>query len=199
MKTEQEQILTMLQEGTITPAEAEKLLASLSQPAFVTPDQETAPELAPAPPPPGAGRFRALLILLLLIVTALTAWSGYGTYALYRRAERGITLGVVLMALLCIALLLCAFLVLWMCLARWLHVRIEPKKGKSLRISLPIPLTLTDWGLRIARRFVDQEKATYLEMGASLVQVMRHSHQPGDELLSVNIDQPDEKVQIYIR
>lgn len=201
---ETQQILTMLQEGAITAQEAERLLNALQtgqtarEPIENVLPQPSAP-LASPPTPALVKRFHGALEILFGLAVVLTAVSGCGVFALYRRADRHVTWGVAGLSLVFASLLLIALVLLWLWRARWLHVRIRDEDGKGLAISLPIPLLLLDWGLRIARHWVDSQTAEYLNMASAFVRAARQSQKgPAGETMSVQVDEGNEQVQVYI-
>lgn len=192
--SETRKILDMLQTGTITAEEAERLLQTVDEP-----DAPAQPVAAPTPPPALAKHFQTAFQIAFGVSLAVAAATGYWSYALYRSADNHVTWGLVGVMLLFGCALLLAGLVLWLWQARWLHVRIREENGKRFFISLPIPLLLADWGLRIARRFVDKQTAEYLDMASGFVEMVRHSPRgPGGEMMSVEIGEENQDVQVYI-
>jgi hypothetical protein len=199
------QILKMLEEGTITADEAAKLLSAVGpQETEAVRDAiaEALPQGMPEPlssTPPLVKRFRLLFLVLFVISSVVTVLLGYGMVAMYRTADRLITWGFVGMLLACVLSLLFAVLMLWLWQARWLHVRIRQQDGKRLMISLPIPLMLTEWGLRIARRFVDEQTSGYLDMASTLMNTLRHGKETADgKPISVEVGGESEQIQVYI-
>jgi hypothetical protein len=136
--------------------------------------------------------------MLLLVLT------GWGTYTLYTRTEGQITFWFVVLVILLVLTFLATALSLWAITAPWLHVRIRsaPSKGSGgtrIAISLPVPLALAGWGLQVAHRFVDQDVAGHLQAAAALVGAMRQNlGKPGTEPIVVDVDDEDERVQVYI-
>jgi hypothetical protein len=199
----------MLHEGTISVDEASELLeavvnteasqaAAERRTAFPGVDTE-APTVAP-----DLGRLRHLSLIPLAVSLLLTILSGWGAYALILRTEGVITFGFVVLAILFALTLVATALSLWAATVPWLHVRIrsapgEDSSGKRFAISLPVPLTLAGWGIRIAHRFVDRETAGHLDASAELVATMRYNlGKPGAVPIVVDIDDEDEQVQVYI-
>lgn len=81
---------------------------------------------------------------------------------------------------------------------RWLHVRVTDKKNgewKNIRISLPLPLGLASWVLRIVPGWLPQEVRdkhigeTFNEINRSITR---------DQPFYVEVDEEDEHVEIYI-
>ncbi len=192
--SETRRILDMLQEGKITTQEAEHLLQAVNEP-----DTPAQLEAASTPPPALAKHFQTAFQIAFGVSLAVAAATGYWCYTLYRGADNHVTWGLVGVMLLLGCALLLAGLALWLWQARWLHVRIREENGKRIFISLPIPLLLADWGLRIAHRFVDKQTAEYLDMASGFVEMVRHSPRgPGSEMMSVEIGEENQDVRVYI-
>jgi CHASE2 domain-containing sensor protein len=83
----------------------------------------------------------------------------------------------------------------WSRYATWLHLRVHEGDGRRVAISLPVPLTLAAWVLRIARPFVPQLENTAVD---EVILALRDS-KTGDQPLMIDIDDEEsgEKVQIY--
>jgi len=207
----QTHILEMLEKGTITADEAARLLE-----AVATGEQETEPYSAPDhaghPEPISVepdqvalgtfrpdvrrwNRFRQIPFAVAITVLIISAW---GLYTLYRQADARITFGWVAVLVLFLLSVLATVVTFWMLRAPWLHVRIEDRDGKRIAISLPLPLTLAHWGLQIARRYVDERTAEYLDTSTEFLKAMRQSHGKEPEPIMVNIDEDGQRVQVYI-
>ncbi|MBN1934017.1 MAG: hypothetical protein JW934_05110 [Anaerolineae bacterium] len=192
--SETRRILDMLQEGKITAQEAERLLQTVDEP-----EAPLQPAMTPTPPPALIKHFQTAFQIAFGVSLAAVAATGYWLYALYCSADNRITWGLVGVMLLFGCALLLAGLALWLWQARWLHVRMGEENGKRFFISLPIPLLITEWGLRIAHRFVDEQTAEYLDIASGFVQMVRHSKRElGGELMSVEIGEENQDVQVYI-
>jgi hypothetical protein len=154
--------------------------------------------------PPDMGRFRRLGYIPFALSFALLFFAGSGAYAVFLRTEGRLTFGLVLLIALCVLALLLTALALWATTVPWLHVRIRssPKERSSetrFAISLPLPLTVAGWAMRFARRFVDGEAADHLTAVTSLVQAMRHDlGKPGTEPIAIDINDENDRVQVYI-
>ena len=202
-------ILQMLHDGTISVDEASKLLEAVSGAGLAEVDTDKGRAFSkesaePPAVPPDMGRFRRLSYIPFALSLAILALTGGGAYALYLRTEGRITFGFVVLLALCVLALLITALALWATTVPWLHVRIRsaPDKGSfgtRIAISLPVPLTLAGWGLRLAHRFVDRETAGHLNAATALVQAMRQDlGKPGAEPIVVDVHDEDERVQVYI-
>jgi hypothetical protein len=75
-------------------------------------------------------------------------------------------------------------------------VRIHERNGKRIAISLPVPLTLAHWGLRIAHRYVDDRTGTYLDTSAEFLKAMQREE--SSEPIVVNVDEDGQRVQVYL-
>jgi cytochrome bd-type quinol oxidase subunit 1 len=202
--SEKLEILEMLNQGTITVEEANRLLEAVQDDTPPTTKSETD---SPPPAAPNLQRFRHLSYIPFGVFVLLLVLAAWGTYALSRRADGQITAGFVAML---VVLVLCSLLT-WFTFAMtrmpWLHVRVRSKSGqtpegkasyKRFIISLPVPLALAQWGLRIAPRYVSEEQAAQVEMAASVLQSVRHDlGKPGTDPIAIDVDDNDERVQIY--
>ena len=203
--SEKLKILEMLDQGTITVDEANQLLEA-AQDGTSQAVEESAD--APTAVSPNMQRFRLLSYIPFGVSLLLFLLVGWGTYALSRRADGRITAGFVAMLILLVFVLLTTLLAFAMTRMPWVHVRIQSKnKGategkptpKRFAISLPVPLSLGQWGLRIAHRFVGEDHAVELDTAATLLQSVKHDlGKPGTDPIVVDIDDADERVQIYI-
>jgi hypothetical protein len=203
MDDETLRILRMVQEGVITAAEAEDLLDALEGTAAADNAAEPAADEAaveawasaqaegkrhlPAGPPrpwmwvyPLAGG-----LVLLAVGGLLTA----------RLVQGGTRLGWLACTLpLIIFAALVAALAWWARTARWLHLYVR-QEGRRFRLSLPLPLRLSAWGLRLARRWVPRLQETGVD---EVIMTLAEMDVKGNVLL-VEVDEgEDEQVQIYI-
>ena len=198
-------ILEMLDQGTITVEQANQLLEALQD--EVPPAVEEDTDL-PAAVPPDLQRFRRLSYVpfgLSVLLLLLAAW---GTYALSRRGDGQITAGFVAMLILLILVSLLTWLTFAMTQVPWLHVRVQSKgevnsKGKPTYkrfiISLPVPLSLAQWALRIAPRYVGEDQAENIAAATALLQTVRQDlGKPGTDPIAIDIDDEEERVQVYV-
>jgi hypothetical protein len=74
-------------------------------------------------------------------------------------------------------------------------VRVREKDGTRIAISLPLPLILIRFALRIAGRYVGQKEAANLFRASELLAAMGEQ----DEPLYIAVDDDDgDQVQVYI-
>jgi hypothetical protein len=89
----------------------------------------------------------------------------------------------------------------WMPHARWLYVNVRERKGHHIRFGLPIPVELMSWGLTIARRVSRDVDEKLRETGVDFeVMFDAFKRGKGQDLagFSVEVDEEDERVQVYI-
>jgi hypothetical protein len=196
-------VLKMIEEGTITAEEGERLLAALKTgsqevdeggmevgPPPPPPSPPPDPEIEPVPvgPPPF---WTHVWIYPLVTGIALLAGMGYLTNLLITGGEK---LGW-LICTIPLALFggLVALLAWWSTYSRWLHVRIQDD-GKKINISLPLPLRPAAWLVRLVRPFVPQLQEVPVD--EFILSLANLDNEEG--LLVVDVDEgKGEKVQVY--
>lgn len=195
-----DKVLDMLEQGEITSEQAARLLEALRKEEQIVGDSSTCHEpdqVVPASPPPQVAYWRYLRYIPIVVAVAVLSLTAWWLYRVFLRSEGRITLlWVWPLIFFGIAAALSAFAA-WLLRAPWLHLRVRQENGRTIAISLPLPLTLASWGIAIAERFVDQETAAHLRASADMLRVMRHDRRKG-EPIAVDIDQDEEHVQIYI-
>lgn len=216
MSDERMQILHMIEEKQITPAEGIKLLEALSsgekvgleqtdagdegESALLSPVAETPPAESELPEEtvavsavtPDFAGFHHLWLIPLGAGGLLSA-VGLGFIVLIQVALPGsfFLLCGGMPLLLGLATILLAF---WSRAARWLHIRIRGEQRISL--SFPLPLRLTGWVLRVARPYVPQLEKT----GLDEVILALDESLTGEEGFYVDVQDGEdgEHVQVYI-
>ncbi|MFC2037444.1 hypothetical protein ACFLYD_05685 [Chloroflexota bacterium] len=187
------EILKMLEAGQIDAEEAASLLSALPLPDA---DASAAvPETTTEPPeqrkdnwarfwiyPFMAGGL-VLFVALLVMGLLYAAGAARGWLVVCGWLPLILGLGIVLLAW-------------WSRNATWLHLRIHEGEKQQIAFSVPLPLTLAAWGLRIAQPFVPQLKETGVD---DLIIALRDSD-PREEPISIDVqdDEDGERVQIYI-
>ncbi len=154
------------------------------------------PESAPFQPQPGIRKWRNWWQIPLWIGVIITVFSAILMYLAWQAQQFSFLfvcswfpflIGVAVLALA------------WAShSARWLHVRVHQKPGErpqTIAISLPIPIRLTAWFLRIFRgRISGLEKINLDEMLLALENVSPEA----PLYVSVDDDDDGEKVEVYI-
>jgi hypothetical protein len=198
----EKRILDMLAEGSITAEEAHELLTALrpaggvedaAGPALPAPASESAKIEAIQP---GLQRFRRLWRIPVFIAAGTLLLSGLGLFLMYQSTADVAALGflciwsIFLMALLVAAFALLAYR------STWMYLRVEEDDGSRFAFGMPLPLNLAGWFIRIARPFVPKDQAGHLDTAAAFVSVMRED--PGADPIFIDVEDEDDKVQIYI-
>jgi hypothetical protein len=198
MENERLEILKMVEAGKIDAAQAAVLLAALE--GSVPEDPSEAPEgKVPLPPnlePPEwlENRWTRFWIYPLMAGgAALIA----GTTVMALVYATGGARGWLCCGWLPVLLgLLMLFLVLWSRRATWMHLRISEQGRRKLAFSLPLPLTLSAWAVRIARPFVPQLQETAVD---DLILALRDSPSRDEPFfIDVQNDEDGERVELYI-
>ncbi len=187
---EQLRILKMVQNGTISAADAERLLEALG-PEATGPGASPTGEAILAQPGPlphweryplvGGSLIVALAALLLALsyVSAPRGGSPVGAYVLL-----GFGLLFVLVGW-------------WLARGTWLRIRIAHAQGgqPSFSFALPLPLGLAAWAVRLARPYVRQFDLTGVD---ELILALRDEARPG-QLLSIDVAENEgERIQVSL-
>lgn len=209
MSSERQKILEMLENGLITAGEASDLLEALSgdsggasQETYAGAESEFVHEGVVVNPsgteiPPDMDRIRGFWQYPFYVAVAVLTLSGLGLYGIYGASQGQATFWLFCVWSIFVFAALATMLAFWSRTARWLHVRVEEKKGSKIAISLPVPIRLASWGIGIARNFVDDETSEYLTMADGFIDTMLH--EMGDTPLIVDVDDDDgDRVKVYI-
>jgi hypothetical protein len=189
-------VLQMIQAGTISAEEGARLLDALGQDAQPA-DQPTgeaspgegAAVAAPAGPPSWA---RWAWVYPLAAGLGLLAIAGIFTGLVMRDGRQLGWLVCTLPPMVLGALVMA--LAWWSRSARWLHVRVRDGE-KRINISLPLPLRLAAWGVRLARPWVPQLRDTAVD--ELILSLAEADSQEG--ILAVEVNEgADEQVRVYL-
>lgn len=210
MKEERRQILQMLQDGTLTADQAMELLQAMDEEGV---GEETAVTLAADPyaeplsgdiltpnEPPNLDRYRQFWKIPFLICLAFLVLFGFWLRAIYLSAEGAITFGFICVWSFFMLAFLATLLAFFSRRAAWLHVRVQEKEGHRIAISLPLPLGLAGWGIKVAHGFVDEKTRGQLDMASAFLSAAKEElKQPGARPMTIDVDDDDgDKVQVYI-
>ena len=191
MKSESDKILNMLEEGTITAAEAEELLDAVEEDAGI-PDQPSM-----TGPPPDMEQVRSAWQLPFNISLIITALGG----SLLWRTRRATGFGrfaraLILFPITIVAAISAAILYLSKN-GPWLYMRIRSANGNDFALSLPFPLHWARGGLRLAQdQIPDQEVQEKLDAAADFLEAIETSNL--EEPISIDIRDEGDSVEIYL-
>ena len=189
-------ILQMIQDGTISAEEGARLLDALGQgpqladrSAGEVMPNEGAAATAPVGRPSWA---RWAWVYPLAAGLGLLAIAGIFTGLVMRDGRQLGWLACTLPPMVLGALVMA--LAWWSRDARWLHVRVRDGV-KRINISLPLPLRLAAWGVRMARPWVPQLQDTAVdELILSLAEADSR-----EGILAVEVNEgADEQVRVYL-
>ena len=203
MDDERMQILKRIEAGELSAEEAVRQINALGQAPLAQAGQEpetTRPEPEPdaaqatsAPPmdiPKGLVHFWLYPLwagVAIIVIGAVLLYAVYGASASVWLSLCGwpvFALGVLVTAT-----------AWWLRTARWVHVRVTGKE--NVTISMPLPLKLTAWVVKVVRPFVPQFKNTGVdEVILGLGDTLSKDDQP--IYVDVNDDEIGEHVQVYI-
>ncbi|GAB4572795.1 MAG: hypothetical protein Kow0077_13280 [Anaerolineae bacterium] len=191
----QEHILHMLQNGTISAEEADRLLQAIETDRVA---EEVPHEPLPAINVPRASTYRAgwkvpfVGSLMVVAVSSMKLLSLRGKQGVLANLNRNTTrlifgLGV-----------LGALLSVWSREARWLRIKIEDRDGPQVDIALPVPVHLIGWVLRTLRPLVDPDTAARIDSGLEVIQALGDEmDRPDGQPIIVDINEDDNRVQIF--
>jgi hypothetical protein len=175
-------VLQMVEAGTISAEEGVKLLEALE-----------ASRPASEPPPELVGQWRHAWLYVLYAGVGIVIAGGLLLFIVY--AGGSVLWGVCGWPLL-LAGVLVTVIGAWSRTARWLHVRVAGHDHR-VAVSLPLPLKLTAWGIRVARRFVPKFEETGLD---EVIMGLDDATGAGGQPFYVSVTDEDdgEHVQVYI-
>ncbi len=185
MTAEEElRVLKMVQDGIISAVEADRLLQSLGAGSAAP-----APVVDSAPPAllPSVGRYPLIAGCLLVGIGAVALAADYAGAGGVRALEYlalGLGLAVTLAGL-------------YLVRATWFRIHVsERKRGESLHMAIPIPLTLAAWAVRMARPYVHRFDMTGLD---EVILALRDGARRG-ERFSVDVAEREdgERIQVSI-
>ena len=219
-ESERLQILEMIERGVVSATEGVRLLNALQG---VLPDSAAEQEQAAEPPPPEAEpvyeepayteaapqpakaspdlsaniqKWRRWWWIPLWVGVGITVISGIFMFLAYHNAGFGFwfactwfpfLLGVVVMALA------------WASrTARWIHVRVHQEKDewpRNIAISLPLPLRLTAWFVRVFRPHIPNMDATSLD---EMILALEKTSPSAPLFVQVNEGEDGERVEVFI-
>lgn len=199
MDAAQTKVLQMVQNGTITAAQAESLLRAMGEDPVPQPQVAAAAVAEPAPPSSRRERRgmpswweSAWLYVFCGALTLAAVGLGF-TIMIGQGQTRPGWLACTLPVLVFGALL--AALTWWSRSARWLHIKVR-EPDQRVHISLPVPLRPAAWALRVARPWVRQLQDTAID---EVLLALADADNQGQEMLVVEVDDAEEGEQVEIR
>jgi len=91
--------------------------------------------------------------------------------------------------------LIVLFVAWWSRRARWVHVRVNSSDGNRVNISMPLPLGLTGWVLRVFGPMIPAVQEQKLDFLPDILDAVSQT----DEPIMVDVDDEDgDKVKVYI-
>jgi hypothetical protein len=192
-------VLKRIEAGEISAEEAVRLINELGQAPSSQPEPElvepepSAAEAATTPPlevPKSLAQFWLYPLYVgvgTVVLGAILLYVVYGAMGPWGWALCGwplFALGVIIVATSW-----------WLRTARWVHVRVRGKE--NVTISVPFPIKLTAWAIKIVKPFVPQLKDTGVdEVIMGLGDALGKDGQP--IYVDVNDEDEGEHVQVYI-
>ncbi len=199
MDDERMRILKRIEAGEISADEAVQQLGALTQspqpkvepePEMLRPEPEQIVSAPPLDIPKGLAQFWRYPLYAGVGIVVLGAILLYAVYG----ASASVWLSLCGWPVFALGVLVTAT-AWWLRTARWVHVRVTGKE--RVAISLPLPIKLTAWAIKIARPFVPQLKDTGVdEVIMGLGDTLDKDGQP--IYVNVDDDETGEHVQIYI-
>lgn len=87
------------------------------------------------------------------------------------------------------------FLGWWSQTARWVHVRVHDSNGHNVSVSVPLPLRLASWALRVFGPYIPKLREKHLDNLPMIFDALGQSEGP----LSVEVDDENgDRVRVYI-
>ncbi len=199
MSEERRHVLQMLQDGTISTEQAMELLAALDNDEDDVDISKSDLDYTPDPPP-NMNKYRRFWKIPFIISGVLLLLFGFWLRSIYLSSEGAITFAFICVWTLFMFAGLATLLAFMSRRSTWLHVRVRESQGTRIAISMPLPLRLANWGITVARGFVDDHTRGHLNMAAEFINAARDTmSEPGAEPLFIDVDDDDgDHVEVYI-
>jgi hypothetical protein len=201
----QRHILRMLEDGRLTSDQALKLLQAVDRSEGIADSAEVSEGVPPAESPeasvlPDMDRFRRLwqypffvcLSALLLTVAVLRS--------LYNLPAGANSFGLVCVWSLFGLMLVLTALSFISRQGTWVHVRAKRRRGKTIAISLPLPLGFARWMLGLVSQFVGDSDRDRLTVVATFIDTAKENLRSVDaDPLVIDVDDQDgDRIQVFI-
>ena len=200
MSEERRRVLQMLQDGTVSADQAMELLDALDNESEAESDAIYGEVAYKSEPPPNMNKYRRFWKIPFIISFVILVLLGFWLRSIYLGSEGAITFGFIIVWTM---FMFTGFITLLAFMSRrstWLHVRVREKEGTRIAISLPLPLRLANWGIGIARGFVDEKTRGHLNMASEFINAARDTmRDPDADPLYIDVDDDDgDHVEVYI-
>ena len=199
MSEERRRVLQMLQDGTISTEQAMDLLDAMEGEEEVTEVSKGDFDYIPEPPP-NMNKYRRFWKIPFIVSGVFLLLFGVWLRSIYLSSEGAITFAFICVWTLFMFAGLATLLAFMSRRSTWLHVRVKESQGTRIAISMPLPLRLANWGIGIARGFVDDHTRGHLNMAAEFINAARDTmSEPGSDPLFIDVDDDDgDHVEVYI-
>lgn len=203
MSETRRQVLQLLQDGKITADQALELLAAMESPEQPgeTAEEVLTGDIIQPEPPPDMSRFRRFWQIPFVVSLGVLLIVGLVLRSMYQSSNGSLSLGFVCVWSIFILAFGLTVLAFMSRRSAWLHVRVQEKTGHRIAISLPLPLGLAEWGVKLAQNFVHEpDEQNKLSMaGEFIAEARKNMSQPGADPFMVHVDDDDgDKVQVFI-
>jgi len=184
MFTERDRVLKMVEDGAITAGEAAELLAALEVDKGAARSLDALSATNESGPPWEAPFFGGFVV------------AGFGLLGLMHAQRGGVLarIGAWVTLLLGLAGVVVGY---WGRNTPWLHINVQERNGKSIRVSLPLLLPLARRLLALARGFVDAQTAVQLDHASAFFDALQRGEQ--QDPLSIEIDDENGgRILVYV-
>jgi hypothetical protein len=200
MDEAQHKILQMIEDGSISAEEAETLLAAMDMDALQDENVEEAAGFEGSPSPGTVTERRGMPMwwqrTWVYFLGGGLALAAIGVVVTAPISEGEISMGWLACTIpLMIFGALLAALTWWSRTARWVHVRVREEDNR-VNISVPLPLKLAAWGVRVARPWVPELRETAAD---EVIMSLAEMDLQGQEMLVVEVDDEETGEQVEVR
>lgn len=203
MSETRRQVLQLLQDGKITADQALELLAAMESPEQPgeTAEEVLTGDIIQPEPPPDMSRFRRFWQIPFVVSLGVLLIVGLILRSMYQSSNGALSLGFICVWSIFILAFGLTVLAFMSRRSAWLHVRVQERNSHRIAISLPLPLGLAEWGVKLAQNFVHEpDEQNKLSMaGEFIAEARKNMSQPGADPFMVHVDDDDgDKVQVFI-
>lgn len=203
MSETRRQVLQLLQNGKITADQALELLEAMESPEQPeeTAEKVLTGDIIQPEPPPDMSRFRRFWQIPFVVSLGVLLMVGLILRSMYQSSNGALSLGFICVWSIFILAFGLTVLAFMSRRSAWLYVRVQERNSHRIAISLPLPLGLAEWGVKLAQNFVHEpDEQNKLSMaGEFIAEARKNMSQPGADPFMVHVDDDDgDKVQVFI-